>query len=501
MRLIPKSTSIMLLFWVIAGSVMAHDIDVKYNGNKADIRHRQQDSITVSANGANVIIENRYRNKKITIRMSGKSDDGSLKLVSEGKVLIEMAGLNLCSKEGAPLWLKNKRKVEISPSKGTDNTLTIAACQDTASHKSAAIWAKENILFSGKGKLSVIAEGDGCRGIVSKKDISIRDLTLHVITQGNHLGRDDSGFPHPMGGMPFGEGFDGPPDFDDFPGPSDFGGFPGPPEGMHPDGPLDFGDFPGLPDGMMEFMGGDPDEPMRSGGIKQRYISPAKAIKAKHTITIHSGHVYCKTSSLGAEGMEGKKGVTVHDGTVIVDAVDDAINANGPIVFNGGHVMAESHCNDGVDANPEGGMPPFFGQPASEDSQSGIFINGGEVFAFSHVGAPEEGFDSDFIPIAVNGGLAFSIGAGMGEMPSVPSEQTAKQPTVLLVGLHLMKNEVLLVKEGKKTIGKMNIPFSFRNSSSLLTHACFKKGHTYTISTQDDSRTFTFDSNFIISRK
>jgi len=63
-----------------------------------------------------------------------------------------------------------------------------------------------------------------------------------------------------------------------------------------------------------------------------------------------------------------------------------------------------------------------------------ITIRGGTVYAWSEVGAPEEGLDSDFAPIAIQGGTLFTVGGGMGEMPSVPTQETAKQPTVLLIG-------------------------------------------------------------------
>ena len=83
---------------------------------------------------------------------------------------IELDGLTLTSQEGAPIDLKNKKKVEIVAVKGTNNTLTITACNDTANHKAATIWAKDKLFLSGKGTLNIIATGDGCRGIKTKKD-------------------------------------------------------------------------------------------------------------------------------------------------------------------------------------------------------------------------------------------------------------------------------------------------------------------------------------------
>lgn len=70
-----------------------------------------------------------------------------------GKAKVKLDNLTLTSQEGAPLCLKNKKKVEVVAVKGTKNTLAIIACNDTANNKAATIWAKDKLLLSGKGKL------------------------------------------------------------------------------------------------------------------------------------------------------------------------------------------------------------------------------------------------------------------------------------------------------------------------------------------------------------
>ena len=144
----------------------------------------------------------------------------------------------------------------------------------------------------------------------------------------------------------------------------------------------------------------------------------------------------------GAEGIEGKEGVILNDGQVTVNAVDDAINANAAIEFNGAQVVAISTSNDAVDANLAGAFfMPFGGGNQNQQQDPAIIITAGTVFAWSQVGAPEEGLDCDFSPIAISGGRVFSVGAGMGEMPSVPTTYTAKQPTALLIGIDIAENQ------------------------------------------------------------
>lgn len=539
-----------ILFASLLGSMnaKADDVVVTFKGNKVDVKNNCKDSVTVQTKGALVNILSRYKAHEVSVELKGKSDNGRLVINTKDKLKVTLNGVSLTSKEGATLWLKNKKRAHIVAKAGTENLLCVEACPDTATMKAAVIFTKDKIKISGKGKLNVLAKADGVKGINAKKDIVVNDLTLDVTTLGQNLGRDTTSFGG-FGGFP-GGGF---PDFGGFPG---FGGgegdstahhgfggpggFPGfnmdemPEEmkahfeemrkqfgggengGMPPFG----GGFPdfggGMPDfgggfgGFGGFGGGDSGDPDREGGWggKQRYIGKTKAIKSLTTVTINSGKVNVKTVSAGAEGIEGKQGVIINGGEVTVSAIDDAINANAPIQFNGGKVISESYDNDAVDANYGSGMMGFgfggFGQSQQSDEKKdpdpAIIIRGGEVYAWSHVGSPEEGLDCDFSPIEVSGGTIFSMGAGMGEMPSVPTAETAKQPTVLLVGLNLLKGEKIQLYEGNKVVFEMNAPFSFNNSSSLLTHPSFKMNGTYKVVTKDYERTFTISEPFAVIR-
>ena len=496
-----KRNLLWILTLMMASMCYAEDITIRYNGAKAEVKQNTKDSVNVIVDGANVNIESLYKEHKLTLRLTGKSDNGQLTLKTAGKAKIELDGLTLTSQEGAPLDLKNKKKVEVVAAKGTNNTLTITACNDTANHKAATIWAKDKLLLSGKGTLNIIATGDGCRGIKTKKDITIEELTLNVTTSGDNLGEKPFGFggggmPDFGGGMPdFGGGM---PDFGNFPRPDFGGGFPG-------------GGFPG--EGFPDFGGMRPEENDSTnedgfegfgGGFagKHKYVASTKGIASKGKITINSGNITVRTSTAGAEGIEGKEGVIFNGGNVDVQTTDDAINANATIEFNGANVIARSMGNDAVDSNPKGGFfMPFGGNNNQEDTTPAIIIRGGTVYAWSQVGSPEEGLDCDFAPLVVEGGTIFSVGGGMGEMPSVPSNEDAKQPTALLIGLNVVKNEPIYIYDGNgKQINTVTIPFSLRRSASLVSSPAFKIGNTYTVKTKGYERTFTLDEPFTTVR-
>jgi len=485
---------------MMLGVCHAEDITIRYNGSQAKVTQTKKDSVSVAIDGATVNIESLYESHKLTLLLKGRSDDGQLNLKTNGKAKLTLDNLNLTSQEGAPFYLKNKKKIEIVAAKGSENTLTITACNDTANHKAATIWAKDKLLFSGKGTLNIIATGDGCRGIKSKKDITIEDLTLNVTTSGNNLGEKPFGPP---------EGFQGGPE-GGFPMEGDSimrGGFPDPPRGMPP---FDMSDFPGFPGGKPDFGGMRPemgdsiggDFPDFGGGFggKHKYVASTKGIASKGKITINSGNVTVRTSTAGAEGIEGKEGVVFNGGNVDVLSPDDAVNAGDCIEFNGANVIARSTGNDAVDSNPKSGFFSPFGNNEQSDEPA-IVIRGGTVYAWSQVGSPEEGLDCDFAALIVEGGKVFSVGGGMGEMPSVPTNEGAKQPTALLIGLGILKDEPIYIYDANnKLIETVSIPFSLRRSASIVSNPAFKLGQTYTIKTKGYERTFTFKESFTTVR-
>ena len=492
---------------MMASMCYAEDITIRYNGAKAEVQQNTKDSVSVIVDGANVNIESLYKDHKLTLRLTGKSDNGQLILKTAGKAKVELDGLTLTCQEGASLDLKNKKKVEVVATKGTNNTLTITACNDTANHKAATIWAKDKLLLSGKGTLNIIATGDGCRGIKTKKDIIIEELTLNVTTSGDNLGEKPFGFGGGMpdfgGGMPnFGGGMSnfggGMPDFGNFPRPDFGGGFPG---GGFPSG--GFPNFGGMRPEENDSTSEDDSDGFGGGfGGKHKYIASTKGIASKGKITINSGNITVKTSTAGAEGIEGKEGIIFNGGNIDIQTTDDAINANATIEFNGANVIAKSLGNDAVDSNPKGGFfMPFGGNNNQQDNTPTIIIRGGTVYAWSKVGSPEEGLDCDFAPLVVEGGTIFSVGGGMGEMPSVPSNEDAKQPTALLIGLNVVKNEPIYIYDGNgKQINTVTIPFSLRRSASLVSSPAFKIGSTYTVKTKGYERTFTLNEPFTTVR-
>ena len=182
----------MVMCWMTAG---AETITVTYHENgSAVIGGKDVEGVKITVKGNVVKIKDLRDYEKnlntLTYVLKGKTSDGQFVLNTYVKAKVRMEGLDLTSQEGAPIHLKNKKTVELEAAKGTANRIVIAACNDTARNKQAAIWAKDKLTLTGKGTLQVEALGNGCKGINCKDDLKISDLTLNVVTKGDNLGVD-----------------------------------------------------------------------------------------------------------------------------------------------------------------------------------------------------------------------------------------------------------------------------------------------------------------------
>ena len=117
--------------------------------------------------------------------------------------------------------------------------------------------------------------------------------------------------------------------------------------------------------------------------------------------------------SCSPEGIEAKADLTINAGNINLQTTDDAINAGGNIIINGGAIYACSSLNDAIDSN----------------GQKGITINGGVIVAIGGNGA-ECAFDCDNAPLTINGGYLLGFGGSNYTAPS----SSGKQMTMVLGG-------------------------------------------------------------------
>ncbi len=474
----------------------ANVVRLTWTSSGVKMKAKGVSGVTMRSDGGYVTVKNGNNGEELQFVLRGRCADGGLKYVGDKKVTFVLDGLQLESRQGSPMNIKCGKRVALKLKEGTHNELTdapdtlhkgVLRCKGHLEVSGAGsltinargadgINAKEYILLKPSlGTLQINATGDGCKGIRTGEDFTMRGGDVTVSTSGNYAAVDTTAdFP------PFFEDWDDDwdgPDLDDDIRPPFFDDMFS--EGMFPDGmmmpdsafiqqfaeggfPM-MGPFPFGGDSTMTFPPEGEMPPMRG-----RYIGTTKGIKALGKVTVEGGRLVVATCTPGAEGIEGKKGVELSGGTVRVDAYDDAINGNGPLVFSGADVRAVSTNNDAVDSNAWG--------------DGAITISGGHVEVFSGIGPPEEGFDSDQWAIFISGGEAFSVGSGMGPFPSLPNERTATQPYLLFQFVSVKAGDVLSVCEkGGVEVLSVKSPVANPMNHSLVTSPALRKGDTYVL--------------------
>ena len=124
--------SIIFALYCTAGQ--ADTITVTYNeGRQPVVSPKNVDGLKITVKNGTVKIKDwRTEPTSLTFVLKGKSTDGSFKLNTEAETRVLLDGLSLTSQAGAPLHLKNKQLAQVVAVDGTENTLCVTACTDTA---------------------------------------------------------------------------------------------------------------------------------------------------------------------------------------------------------------------------------------------------------------------------------------------------------------------------------------------------------------------------------
>ena len=157
-------------------------VSVTYDGTTASVsvagNVAQYVSATVS--GAHVTIAQSNTDAvdgdEITYQLSGTTTNGSLSLSGSYKCTVSLAGLTMTNPSGAAISITNKKRIQISAKKGTENTLTDCANGE----QKGCIYSKGQIQLQGNGTLNVY--GKTAHAIKSGDYISIKNLTLNVLS-------------------------------------------------------------------------------------------------------------------------------------------------------------------------------------------------------------------------------------------------------------------------------------------------------------------------------
>lgn len=171
--------------------------------------------------------------------------------------------------------------------------------------------------------------------------------------------------------------------------------------------------------------------------------SSPKGVRAEGNITINGGNITVSTSGNGAEGIESKAVLTVTDGTILVNAYDDAINSASHMYIKGGDITVVAKDNDGLDAN------------------GNLYISGGVIKAFG-TSSPECGIDANEergYSVVFTGGTLLAVGGDN----SVPSTSESTQAYVT-GNLTVTAGSEVTLKSGSNTLASFTVPSTYASS-------------------------------------
>lgn len=420
---------------------------ISYNGSSASVTVAGNVAryVDASVTGAHVTVSQSNTTDvdgdEITYVLSGTSSDGSLTLDGSYKCTIQLAGLTLTNPSGAVISIGNKKRIQISAKKNTENTLT----DGSNGSQKGCIYSKGQLQFQGNGQLTVT--GNTAHAIKCGDYVTVKNLTLTIpsavkdgiscnkyfqLKSGNvsisgvgddgiqvDLESDDattaqiedhedenSGTLYTDGGTLV---------INNSAAPTIESGDVKSAKGLNAlCMALNAGDITinmsgnaskaiSCGSGTKSTSGSGMNSSTKWTNVTGSFTmglsdgtgptltisqtgstyssSSAKAIKAICAVTIYGGETSVYTKSSGGEGLESKTGIDIQGGKHYFKCYDDCINSAGKIYFNGGVTVCYSNGNDAVDSNA--------------GTTGAITIGNGIAFAYSTAGSPEEGFDCD----------------------------------------------------------------------------------------------------------
>lgn len=461
------------LYWEV--NDFSRTVTVQYNGSTATVTV-SDDQILYDCQGAYVTVDMQTNSVKgVEIVVSGKSDDGGLKIYGEKKFKLTLNGVELTSTLGPAINDQCKKRAFVHLAAETTNRLTDAAAyaEDTYYLSGAAaadedrkgcFFSEGNLIFSGTGVL--VAEGRQKHAIVTDGCLRMRPGVTIVVTGAaknaiHAKGDEDDGTGVRVdGGLIYanvastaGKGIK-----------TDLGlCVTGGRLLLNTSGGSEYeadendtssaaciktdGDVciaggtltlkstgsggKGInADGALQIDGGSVT--VTTTGGKYVYnerlglTSSPKGVKADGSIVIGGGELNISVTgaSDGSEGLESKSTITIDDGRVYVYAYDDAMNAASSITINGGRVYCYAVNNDGIDSN------------------GSLSVTGGLVIA-SGCSAPEEGFDCDNSNnFRITGGTLIGTGGA-----AVSPSSSSSQRTVIYNGISAAKGSLLCIRD------------------------------------------------------
>lgn len=497
------------LYW--EANNFTETVTVTYEGTAATVATNNE-SVLYHTDGSYVTVDMQTNAvKNVEIIVSGKSDDGQLKIYGEKKFKLTLNGVELTSSVGPAINSQCKKRAFVHLADNTTNRLADAssysdepyylngATADNEDRK-GCFFSEGNLIFSGTGVL--VVEGNQKHGIATDGSFYMRPGVTIAVTDAAKNAIQVKGDEEDAMGISIQGGLiyanttatagkclktdlnvevasgklllntSGDSEYDSEENDTSS------PACIKADGNLlvkggthvlkstGTGGKGMNVDGTLQMDGGTVTVTTTGG----KYIynealdltSSPKGVKADGNILINNGELNISVTGVsdGSEGLESKSAITINDGTVYVYAYDDAMNASTDITINGGKVYCYAVNNDGIDSNGT------------------LNLEGGLVIA-SGCAAPEEGFDCDNSnSFKITGGTLIGTGGS-----AVSPSNSSTQRTVIYNGIAATQGTKLCILNSAGTpVMTYELPRTMTGMSLLFSSPELEEGN-YTVST------------------
>lgn len=493
------------------GSGSGVTVKVVYSGNTAKVTSSDA-SVKYYTDGAYVTVDMLTNSvKNVEIVVSGKSDDGQLKIYGEKKFKLTLSGVELTSGKGPAINSQCKKRAFVHLKEGTTNRLADAKSyseeprylnggSQASEDRKGCLFSEGNLIFSGTGVL--VTEGNYRHGIATDGYFYMRPGVTIAVTgaakNAIHVKGDenDNIGVYVAGGLVYANvsstagkciktdlhaeiaggklllntSGDATYDADEKDTSSSAGIkadgnviISGGTHTMKSTGSGGKGINAG---GTISISGGETTITTTGGKFKysSSLTSSPKGVKADGDITVSGGKLNISVTGVsdGSEGLESKATLNVTGGEIYSYAYDDAINAASAINISGGKVYAYAVNNDGIDSN------------------GSLTVSGGLVIG-SGASAPESGLDCDISSrFLINGGTVIGLSGSMQTTPSASSAQRS----VVYGGISATKGEKICVQDDSGApVLTVEFPRSMNSSVLFFSTPDIASGASYTVST------------------
>lgn len=403
---------------LIESSTFSSVVEINFGSAVTIVNPLSSAGVVVTQTGEDITVTSTV--KEVEYMVSGTTTNGSVKIYSDNKFKLTLNGVSITNPNGPAINIQSSKRAFVVLTDNTTNTLTDGATYAAAVNgedMKATFFSEGQLIFSGAGSLSV--QGNYKHAICSDDYVRVRSGTIAItgaVSDGIH---SNDAFIADGGNISIKAGSDG----------------------------ID------AEEGFVIINAGTFTLNTVDDGIVASYEETDESITPY--ITINGGTINIKTTE--GEGIESKSVLTINEGNITLETVDDALNASDAIYINGGTVYAYATGNDAIDSNGT------------------ITITGGKVIA-TGARQPEAGFDCDARTFKITGGLVI----GTGGATSSPAASVSTVYSLIMGGGSA--NQIIHIEdEGGKEVLTFLSPTTF--STMLFASSKLQASTTYNIYT------------------